>query len=91
MKLTDKVKCEKVFWKELVKGAVLGIIWCSIVFILVLVASDELVIAIEGMAQEPKYILKLYFPVLLFFIVIGIIIKMGVFVCLQAKEEKNRK
>lgn len=89
MKLTDMVKCEKVFWKEIIKGAVLGIVWCLIIFIIAYLASDTLITVLENITKDSRTFWKLFIIMTVFFIIIGINIKIFSFLLLQAKKEKK--
>lgn len=89
MKLTDMVKCEKVFWKEIVKGAISGIVWCLIIFIIAYLASDTLITVLENITKDSRTFWKLFIIMTVFFIIIGINIKIFSFLLLQAKKEKK--
>ena len=75
----EKVKVNKVLWKELVIGVVEAFVWCTVLFLLLFGYSAELVEMLEYMTENVE-VWSLYFAFLPIFIIIGVLIKLGFFV-----------
>ena len=75
----EKVKVNKVLWKELIIGVVEAFIWCTILFLLLFGYGAELIEMLEYMTENVE-VWSVYFAFLPIFIIIGVLIKLGFFV-----------
>ena len=76
----EKVKYNKVLWKELIMGVVEAFIWCSVLFLIVYGYNEEMVDLLNFMIDNVDQVWALYFSLLAIFIVIATMIKLGFFV-----------
>ena len=85
----EKVKYNKVLWKELIMGVVEAFIWCSVLFLIVYGYNEEMVDLLNFMIDNVDQVWALYFSLLAIFIVIATMIKLGFFVLkIDVPEEK---
>lgn len=78
--LKEKVKYNKVLWKELIMGVVEAFIWCTVLFLIVYGYNEEMIDLLDFMMNNVDQIWSLYFSLLAIFIVIATMIKLGFFV-----------
>lgn len=78
--LKEKVKYNKVLWKELIIGVVEAFIWCTVLFLIVYGYNEEMIDLLDFMMNNVDQIWSLYFSLLAIFIVIATMIKLGFFV-----------
>jgi len=76
----EKVKYNKVLWKELIMGVVEAFIWCSVLFLIVYGYNEEMIDLLQFMSDNVDKVWSLYFSILAIFIVIATMIKLGFFV-----------
>lgn len=85
----EKVKYNKVLWKELIMGVVEAFIWCTVLFLIVYGYNEEMIDLLQFMIDNVDKIWSLYFSFLAIFIVIATMIKLGFFVLkIDVPEEK---
>ena len=78
--MKEKVKYNKVLWKELIMGVVEAFIWCTVLFLIVYGYNEEMIDLLDFMMNNVDQIWSLYFSLLAIFIVIATMIKLGFFV-----------
>ena len=88
--MNKKYKCEKILWKEAVKGVLIAIFWCTLAFVFMHEASDTLITVLEAIPEKENLFWEIYIIVLMLSIIAGIIIKVGMFL-IFAPEEQNKK
>lgn len=76
----EKVKLNKVLWKELLIGAVEGFIWCTILFLIVYGYNEEIIDLLNFLNDNVDKVFSLYFCMLAIFVVIAVLIKLGFFI-----------
>ena len=76
----EKVKLNKVLWKELIIGAVEGFVWCTILFLIVYGYNEEMIDLLNFLNDNVDKVFSLYFCMLAIFVVIAVLIKLGFFV-----------
>ena len=87
---TEKVKLNKVLWKELLIGAIEGFAWCSILFLIVYGYNEEMIDLLQFMSDNVDKVWALYFSLLAIFVVIAVLMKLGLFI-LKFDAPKTRR
>lgn len=86
----EKVKINKVLWKELLIGVVEAFLWCTILFLLVYGYNEEIIEMLQFMSENVDKVWSFYFAILPIFIIIAILIKLGFFVLKLDTPEKKK-
>ena len=76
----EKVKLNKVLWKELVIGILEGFLWCTVLFLIVYGYNEEMIDLLNFMSDNVDKVWALYFSLLAIFVVISVLIKLGFFI-----------
>lgn len=76
----EKLKVNKVLWKELLIGAVEGFVWCTVLFLIVYGYNEEMIDLLQFMADNVDKVFSLYFCMLAIFVVIAVLMKLGFFI-----------
>ena len=76
----EKVKLNKVLWKELIVGAFEGFLWCTVLFLIVYGYNEEMIDLLQFMSDNVDKVWSLYFCMLAIFVVIATLMKLGMFI-----------
>lgn len=76
----EKVKIDKVLWKELLIGVFEAFLWCTVLFLIVYGYNEEMIDLLQFLSDNVDKVFNLYFSLLLVFIVIAVLMKLGFFV-----------
>jgi len=76
----EKLKLNKVLWKELVIGAFEGFIWCTVLFLIVYGYNEQIIDLLHFLSDNVDKVWSLYFCLLAIFVVIAVLIKLGFFI-----------
>ena len=87
----EKVKLNKVLWKELIVGAFEGFLWCTVLFLIVYGYNEEMIDLLQFMSDNVDKVWSLYFCMLAIFVVIATLMKLGMFILkFEAPAKKPR-
>ena len=87
----EKVKLNKVLWKELIVGAFEGFLWCTVLFLIVYGYNEEMIDLLQFMSDNVDKVWSLYFCMLAIFVVITTLMKLGMFILkFEAPAKKTR-
>lgn len=77
---STKVTYNKVFWKELLIGALEGLAWFVVIGLLVYEFSDGIIELLQYMNDNFDTVLPIFFGLLPVFIIIGVVFKLSAFI-----------
>ncbi len=88
----EKVKLNKVLWKELIIGAFEGFLWCTVLFLIVYGYNEEMIDLLQFMSDNVDKVWSLYFCMLAIFVVIATLMKLGMFILkFEAPAKRTRR
>lgn len=91
--LNEKIKLDNNLWKELLIGAMEGLICGSILFLLIYGYNDAIIDLLQFMNENVDKVWSVYFSFLAIFVVITVSMKLGLFIskCNATKTKKKSK